>query len=104
MQYTRLNTSIFINVIYSSYCICCQPDGLESDANIEVDRIVAELTAEALAPATSAPVGGIRRPVNNAAVSVVSNLYTSIPISTSYFNDLYLQPVIILVDRGGRRR
>lgn len=56
---------------------------------MEVDRIVAELTAEALAPASSAPVGGIRRPANNAAVTSVSNIDSIFQTNFSFNSQSY---------------
>mmetsp|Transcript_10185 Transcript_10185/g.15290 ORF Transcript_10185/g.15290 Transcript_10185/m.15290 type:complete len:125 (-) Transcript_10185:107-481(-) len=37
-----------------------EPEGLDSQADAEVDKIMAELTAGVLAPAASAPVNAIR--------------------------------------------
>lgn len=41
---------------------------MESAADLEVDRIMAELTAGVLAPASSAPSTAVKGPANAAAV------------------------------------
>ena len=46
-----------------------QPEGLQGEADLEVDKIIAELTAGILSPATSAPTGKIVGQTTPAQVS-----------------------------------
>jgi hypothetical protein len=65
-----------------------EPEGLDSEADVEVDRIVAELTADILAPAGAAPSRAILKPAASAAteVSELSFFYLTFEITIFFGN------------------
>ena len=62
-------TFSFFIPLFIRFIFLIQPDGLQGEADLEVDKIIAELTAGILSPATSAPTGKIVGQTTPAQVS-----------------------------------
>ena len=59
----------FFIPLFIRFIFFIQPDGLQGEADLEVDKIIAELTAGILSPASSAPTGKIVGQTTPAQVS-----------------------------------
>ena len=54
-----MDVRIVVGCFSQGLYVCVQADGLDAAADLEVDRIVSEITAGVLSPAASAPVRAV---------------------------------------------